>query len=57
MPKTSGTRAFNDANCSGITNRLGTEDVVVIDAKHLCVNSRGISDIEQHGNLRIWWKI
>jgi GTP cyclohydrolase I len=25
---------------------LGTEDVCVIDAKHLCVNSRGISDIE-----------
>jgi GTP cyclohydrolase I len=26
---------------------LGTEDVAcVIDAKHLCVNSRGISDIE-----------
>jgi GTP cyclohydrolase I len=41
-----GTRAFNDANCSGITNRFSTEDVVVIDAKHLCVNSRGISDIE-----------
>jgi hypothetical protein len=34
--KTSGARAFNDANCSGITNRLGTEDVAcVIDAKHL----------------------
>jgi GTP cyclohydrolase I len=28
-------------------NALGTEDVAcVIDAKHLCVNSRGISDIE-----------
>jgi GTP cyclohydrolase I (EC 3.5.4.16) len=26
---------------------LGTEDVAcVIDAKHLCVNSRGIKDIE-----------
>jgi hypothetical protein len=30
MPKTSGTRAFNDANCSGITNRLGTEDVACV---------------------------
>jgi GTP cyclohydrolase I len=28
-------------------NALGTQDVAcVIDAKHLCVNSRGISDIE-----------
>ncbi|UFH35406.1 GTP cyclohydrolase I FolE [Flavobacterium acetivorans] len=30
-----------------LQNALGTEDVAcVIDAKHLCVNSRGISDIE-----------
>lgn len=30
-----------------IQNALGTKDVAcVIDAKHLCVNSRGISDIE-----------
>jgi GTP cyclohydrolase I len=34
------------ANCAGVT-ALGTQDVAcVIDAKHLCVNSRGISDIE-----------
>jgi GTP cyclohydrolase I len=45
MPKTSGTRAID--NEPGITNRLGTEDVALrVDAKHLCVNSRGISDIE-----------
>jgi GTP cyclohydrolase I len=38
--------AYN-ANRSGITKCLGTKDVAcVIDAKHLCVNSRGISDIE-----------
>jgi hypothetical protein len=35
MPKTSGTRAFNDANCSGITNRFGTEDVACVIDKHL----------------------
>ena len=30
-----------------LQNALGTEDVAcVIDAKHLCVNSRGIRDIE-----------
>jgi GTP cyclohydrolase I len=30
-----------------LQNALGTKDVAcVIDAKHLCVNSRGISDIE-----------
>ena len=30
-----------------IQNALGTEDVAcVIDAKHLCVNSRGVKDIE-----------
>jgi hypothetical protein len=27
MPKTSGTRAFNDANCSELQIALGTEDV------------------------------
>jgi GTP cyclohydrolase I len=33
MPKTSGTRAFNDANCSELQIALGTEDVAcVIDA-------------------------
>jgi GTP cyclohydrolase I len=31
---------------------LGTEDVAcVIDAKHLCVNSRGISDIESSSTV------
>ena len=30
-----------------LTEALGTEDVaIIIDAKHLCVNSRGIRDIE-----------
>jgi hypothetical protein len=36
---------WHDANCQEL-QRLGTEDVHAIDAKHLCVNSRGISDIE-----------
>jgi GTP cyclohydrolase I len=57
MPKTSGTRAFNDANCSELQIALGTEDVAcVIDAKHLCVNSRGISDIES-STVTSGWKI
>jgi GTP cyclohydrolase I len=44
--KDPGTRALDNANRSGIT-KCGTKDVAcVIDAKHLCVNSRGISDIE-----------
>jgi GTP cyclohydrolase I len=47
IQKTTGTRALDDANRSGITKCFGTKDVAcVIDAKHLCVNSRGISDIE-----------
>jgi GTP cyclohydrolase I len=29
-----------------LQNALGTKDVAVIDAKHLCVIQRGISDIE-----------
>jgi GTP cyclohydrolase I len=45
--KTAGTRALDNANRSGITKCFGYKDVAcVIDAKHLCVNSRGISDIE-----------
>jgi GTP cyclohydrolase I len=46
MQKTSSSRAFNHANCTKLQIALGTEDVTVIDAKHLCVNSRGISDVE-----------
>jgi GTP cyclohydrolase I len=56
--KTAGTRALNNANRSGITNALGTKDVAcVIDAKHLCVNSRGISDMKVAQSLLIWRKI
>ncbi len=34
-------------NVQELQEALGTEDVAcVIDAKHLCVNSRGIKDIE-----------
>jgi GTP cyclohydrolase I len=47
IQKTAGTRALDNANRSGITKCFGYKDVAcVIDAKHLCVNSRGISDIE-----------
>jgi GTP cyclohydrolase I len=47
IKKTTGTRALDDANRSGITKCFGTKDVAcVIDAKHLCVNSRGISDMK-----------
>jgi GTP cyclohydrolase I len=46
IQKTTGTRALDNANRSGIT-KCGYKNVAcVIDAKHLCVNSRGISDIE-----------
>jgi GTP cyclohydrolase I len=41
-----------------LQNALGTKDVAcVIDAKHLCVNSRGISDIESSTVTLNWWKI
>jgi GTP cyclohydrolase I len=47
IQKTTGTRALDNANRSGITKCFGYKNVAcVIDAKHLCVNSRGISDIE-----------
>ena len=40
-------RAFNNASGAVYAKSPGTEDVAcVIDAKHLCVNSRGIKDIE-----------
>jgi GTP cyclohydrolase I len=43
-------RSKKDWQCKSykkLQRALGTEDVAcVIDAKHLCVNSRGISDIE-----------
>jgi hypothetical protein len=40
---------------------LGTEDVACVDAKHLCVNSRGIRDMNSNtitgefgGKFKIW---
>jgi GTP cyclohydrolase I len=45
--KDPGTRALDNANRSGITKCFRYKDVAcVIDAKHLCVNSRGISDMK-----------
>jgi GTP cyclohydrolase I len=43
MLKTTGPRKVDNANRTKLQRALGTEDVAcVIDAKHLCVNSRGL---------------
>jgi hypothetical protein len=40
-----------------LQNALGTKDVAcVIDAKHLCVNSRGIMILKVALSLLNWWK-
>jgi hypothetical protein len=40
--KTTGTRAPDDANRSGIKNALGTKTLHVIDAKHLVIQERSV---------------
>ena len=54
MLKDPGTGALNQSNSRRIKTALQTEDVaVIIDAKHLCVSSRGVQDDTSATQLHI----